>query len=169
MIRHPSTPGSGRTTRAADAGRREDEPATTRGRGLGGERGRHAEDATVAVEAAAHDQLVRMPRTGDRALLRGYRESLHRALARHGRSQKKQALTDRKWPGPAPYDIPNKAIVHVGALLESGARMSFEEIEAQTGVDRHDIDKIRAWRNGRGYEIHPGSIPGTSIFRKTRK
>jgi hypothetical protein len=89
--------------------------------------------------------------------------AFERALARHARSQMRKK-SKRGKPGPSPHDIPRSAFAKALVLLEVG-EITLVDIAEKTGVDRHDVAKIRDWRNGRGYEVHPGSIPNTVIVR----
>jgi hypothetical protein len=79
------------------------------------------------------------------------------ALDRHARSKMEPEPKATK-PGPKPHDIPRSRFAKALALLEVG-ELSMDAIARESGVDRHDVAKIRDWRNGRGYEVHPGSIP----------
>jgi hypothetical protein len=87
------------------------------------------------------------------------------ALARHDQAQMRKAKAKKRKHGPDPHPIPRAAVAKVLAGLEGGTK-KLTEIEQETGVDIHDVRKLRDWRNGRGYEMHPGPIANTVILRK---
>jgi hypothetical protein len=65
--------------------------------------------------------------------------------------------------------IPRLAFAKVLALLEMSETANLNAIASETGVDRHDVAKIRDWRNGRVYEVQPGQIENTVILVKRPK
>jgi hypothetical protein len=67
-------------------------------------------------------------------------------------------------PGPEPTPLPRAAANKASDLL--GAGTSKREIARQTGISRQHVDKIDAWRSGRGYVQEPGPTETTVVFRK---
>jgi hypothetical protein len=93
------------------------------------------------------------------------------ALDRHARRQTKRATNERR--EYTTQEFSRAMFIKAIRLLGEGAPITSRHkgvgIDAQTGLDRHLVTKIRAFTLGRGYQARPGQSSDTIVLVKVPK
>ena len=110
------------------------------------------------------DSLVRERQEAEREDDDDELRKLRRVFLERSLGATDDAPARRQRHGPDPHEIPRAKFMDAIGRLERGEAL--RRVAEATGLTRHDVAKIRDWRNGRGYELEPRPSSRGVILRK---